>query len=113
MPSQADETVEQDLRHIVQYVRLARTPRLEEHEKAGYLTEIEHRATAAIAKLSQVSPMPDEYLLGAGGSLKLLRFYWCMGCGHNHWEDDRKLYDEHILYAGRIEYGHRTVELVR
>lgn len=118
MPSQPEESVDQDLRHIVQYVRLARTPLLEEVERSEYLTEIENRAHAAMHKLASqrplpAEPMPEEYLLGRGGPLKLLRFYWCMGCGLNHWEDDRPKYDDHILHAGRIEYGRRHVELVR
>lgn len=111
MPSQPEETPEQDLRHIVQYVVLARTPRLAESERAEYLTEIEHRARAAIGKLTGPR-VPLAYLTETGPA-KMLRFYWCLGCGVNHWEDERATYDDHILYAGQIEYGHRTVELVR
>jgi len=58
-----------------------------------------------------VEAMPTEYFLGRGGASQLLRCYWCMSCGVTHWEDDRAQYDDHILHAGRVEYGHRPVAL--
>jgi hypothetical protein len=126
VPSQPLEPLEEDLRHIVQYVRLARAPRVEPEETDEYLTEIEHRAAAALTKLPPraapapvrdgiappSAPMPEAYLAGDEGT-KLMRYYWCLGCGRHHWEDERTRFDEHILYCGAIEYGHRTIELVK
>lgn len=129
MPSQPDETTDQDLAHIRQYAQLAydairalphdpqSTPwrailsAEAEAELLGFLRAINDRARAAGEKLAGPR-VPLAYLTGEGPA-KMLRFYWCLDCGVNHWEDDRAKYDDHILHAGRIEYGHRTVELVR
>jgi hypothetical protein len=109
----------------------------EENELLDFLNGIEERARAAASKLSMVNrfyPLleqlatgtpgvespPMEYLAGElehrPGVSKLLRYYDCVQCAKQHWEDDRQLFDDHILYAcavtgtgtGGIRFGHRT-----